>query len=122
MGQRQCGMRGLDVDVWQVLHQVLRGLHDVRSRCHQWLLQALVGAAPVPIATTAQLLSGTSLAVRRARPRATLARPRLTGSLQFHAAESWSASRLSEAKYATGRPLAHPPARRAMIPSMESLL
>merc|ERR1712161_62383 len=54
--QRPCEMRGLDVDVWQVLHQVLRGLHDVRSRGHQRLLQALVGAARVRRAVTGPCL------------------------------------------------------------------
>ena len=50
--QRQRGVRGLDVDVRQVLHQVLRGLHDVRRRRHERLLQALGRAAPVRISFT----------------------------------------------------------------------
>merc|ERR1712228_816303 len=76
----------------------------------------------LPLATTAQVLSGTSLAVRRAQPGATLARPRLMGCLPFRAAESWNASRSSEAKCATAPPRAPPQARRVMIRSMEGLL
>merc|ERR1711948_110020 len=45
-----------------------------------------------------------------------------TGSLQFHAAESWSASRLSEAKYASTQTRARRQARRAMTRWTESLL